>query len=101
MTLMIWDILAIGVLVAAALADGITTVQFIKDGRGVEVDPVLVKLYGTNTPKTWQVLGIGMGIISAESALAYFLMQKSLLWAIPILIQAGAHAYFAYQNSKL
>lgn len=93
---MIWPI---AILVASSFADGITTVQAIKRGW-VETNPILVWLYGTNTPSAAKVLGAGMGIIAAESVLAYWLMTLSPYFMIPFLCQSVAHTYFAYHNSK-
>ena len=92
-------------LVGCSLADGITTVQKVANGPFIETDPLLVKLFGTNKPKAWQTLGIGMAIIAGEIAAAWVCNHYSALagnvFAVGGFVQAGIHAYEARSNYLL
>jgi hypothetical protein len=98
--------IAVAILCGAAFADGYTTVKGIKSGRMVESNPLLVKLYGTNTPSALQTYGGGYGIIAGESALAWLLVSHNVghmnwFWPTALLFQAGWHVVAAILNERL
>ena len=93
-------------LCAAAAADGITTVIGIKSGKLVEGNKFLDWIYGTDTPKAWQTLGIGYAIIAGEILLAAMLghavhFVSPSVWPTGLSIQSGLHVYAAISNYKL
>ncbi len=88
------------VLVGAALADGFSTVHFLKNTEYMEMNPLL----GSH-PSTLRVFGEGMGITAAEIAAAFLLahLRSSLGCLIMVggLIQSGLHIHYAVKNSKI
>jgi hypothetical protein len=88
------------VLVGASLADGFSTVHFLKNPGYVEANP----LFGPR-PSTARIFGEGMGIIAAEIAAAFLIawLYAPLGWLLIVggLVQAGLHVHFAIKNYRI
>jgi hypothetical protein len=90
-------------LFVAATADGLTTVRDLNRGS-IEDDPILVSLYGSNTPSTLKIMLGGSAIILAEVAAAYFVNRHSRAAGHALAIagfgQAAIHVFLAIRNWK-
>ena len=85
----------IPVLFAAATADGASTVYAIQHGC-VEVDPLMVWVFGTNKPTAFVIYTRGAAIIAAEAVAATFAGRVGgYIIGSALLVQAAVHAYEA------
>lgn len=80
-------------LVAAAIADGITTRLVIKAG-GWETNPLFGKY-----PSALRTFGEGALIIGGEISLSYFVWRKYTMWIL--VAQAILHTYLAVHNYRI
>jgi hypothetical protein len=93
------------ILAAAALADGISTVRFLKDPALGEIDPIMVWIFGSNRPPSTTVYGRGAAVIISEIAVAigvtYFYHSLGYVFIAGALIQSAVHVRATVLNSKL
>jgi hypothetical protein len=93
------------VLALAALADGASTVRFLKNPTLVEIDNLMVWIFGTNRPSAATVYSRGGAVIAAEIALAFGLTHLfhplGYALSVGILVQSVLHIQAAILNLKL
>lgn len=91
----------------ASLADGISTVHFLKIPGGLywEGDPIMVWIFGTDTPSPKTVYVRGGAVIAGEIAISllvsHFVPEMKWIFGVGFLLQAGMHIYEAIRNFKL
>ena len=96
-----------GLLALGAAFDGKSTIDFLTKGKGafVEADPVMVWLYGSDTPSNNKVIFLGGAIIAAEIAIAFvashFWHPAAWLFGIQQVVQAGVHFYEYHRNESM
>jgi hypothetical protein len=92
-------------LACAALVDGISTVHFLEHTTYVEIDPVMVFIFGTNRPTPTTVYLRGGLVIVAEIGIAFGLSHLwyplAIILGIGGLGQAAFHVYAAIKNFEL
>jgi hypothetical protein len=85
----------------SAAGDGLGTSQAIKRGH-VEVNPLMVKIFGTNRPSARTIFLRGTAAISIESfaalAISHFHPHAAAFFATAFFIQAAIHGFEAYRG---
>ena len=93
------------ILCCAAFADGYTTWSGVKNNKLVEVNPLFVKLYGTDKPGAVDEFVYGFLLVAGEIALAWALIHHhvmaSWVWSSILIAQAGWHIAAAIMNYRL
>jgi hypothetical protein len=92
--------IAIAAVALGAFLDGWSTNYAIARGNH-EVDPVMVRIFGTNRPTAKTIFVRGALVISAESAVAVVASHWLHWFGLALLVQAGVHIYEAVKNFKV
>ena len=90
--------------IAAAAADGVSTNAFVKKGD-VEIDPLLIFFYRTQSPSPTRIALTGAALIGAELTgaftLAHFHPHLVPYLIVGGLVQIGIHVYEVIHNRSL
>jgi len=93
------------ILLASSFLDGVSTVVALRNPVNIELDPVMVWVFGTNRPTASTIYVRGMSVIGLEIALAFLLAHAShplgYLLVAGGLVQSGIHVWAAIQNFRL
>lgn len=100
----LWPITAIALGICASL-DGYSTDRFVKISSYVEVDPIMVFVYGTDRPTTFDVFFKGGLVITGELlaalALSHFFPRIGDGACFVLLTQAVVHVIEFIRNMKI
>ena len=99
-----FDLLAIATLAVGATLDGWSTAYAIRYGN-VEVDPIMLFIFGTNRPTTKIIFLRGGLVIMAESVVTllvgHFHPEAGRVLSLGLLGQAGYHIWATIRNFRL
>jgi hypothetical protein len=88
-------------LILGSTADGISTVYAIGKGN-VEVDPIMLKIFGTNRPSARRIFLRGGIAVALESAItltaAHFGHSAGIVLGSVLLAQSVYHCWATYHN---
>jgi hypothetical protein len=101
---LLWGITA-AVLIVGASLDGYSTNRFIKISDYVEADPIMVKIFGTSRPSTFDIVVKGGFVILCELLLAGLALHINHIFGTVVciaeLVQASIHVYEFFRNMRI